>query len=231
MLSPLFAFRALRSFKIDLIDTVAVDDAIGGPMPVICRDDLEMIPQVWRDIEELEIQWLRSGTETDTRIDEDGETWESEAPTLVDVALLASRCEKLVSLGMWFNALDWFDDDPKMDSIEEVEVEDLEMSYKYQETYTNSPGTSPHAAAISAHLDHSDEGPLSSTLRGLWVGLSPVSSAASRRVSKFVHSRFPHVAGFAWPTWHADEWSLVNDTFFAMYPREKFDLTWLYSRV
>ncbi|KAG0707347.1 hypothetical protein DFH29DRAFT_25092 [Suillus ampliporus] len=231
MLSPLFALRALRSFKIDLIDTAAVGDAIGGPMPVLSRYDLEIIPQAWKDIEELEIQWLRSGTETDTRIDDDGETWESEAPTLADVALLASRCEKLVSLGIWFNAQDWFDDDPEMDSNGEVEVEDLEILY-------DSPGSSPHVAAVSAHLDHSDEGPSSSVLRGLWVGLSPVSSAASRRVSRFVHSRFPYVAGFAWdlrtmynPTWETDEWNLVCETFCAMYPRDGFDMSWLYSRM
>lgn len=233
MISPLFALRGLRSLKIDVMDTVAAGHAIGGPMPALCKDDLEIIPQAWKDIEELELQWLRSGKETDARIDDDGETWESEGPTLADVALLASRCEKLFSLGIWFNAQDWFDDDSEMDSDGEIVAEDLATLYENQERRTNTHGASSHAAAISAHLDHSNEGPSSSALRQLWVGLSPVSSTASRRVSSFAHSRFPHVAGFGWDYlraistlggggWETQEWNLVNDTFFAMYPRQMF---------
>ncbi|KAG1765345.1 hypothetical protein EDD22DRAFT_408875 [Suillus occidentalis] len=106
MISPLFALHGLRSFKINVMDTVAAGHAIGGLMPALCKDDLEIIPKAWKDIEELELQWLRSGTETDTYIDDDGETWESEGPTLAEVALLASRCEKLFSPGIWFNAQD-----------------------------------------------------------------------------------------------------------------------------
>ncbi|KAG1742810.1 hypothetical protein EDB19DRAFT_596817 [Suillus lakei] len=233
MISPLFALHALRSFKIDVTDMVAAGDAIGGLMPALCRDDLETIPQAWKDIEELELQWLRSGTETDTHIDDDGETWESEGPTLAEVALLASRCEKLFSLGMWFNAQDWFDNDPKMGSNRGVEAEDLTTLYENQERRTSIQGASSHAAAISAHLDHSNEGPSSRALRELWVGLSLVSSAASQRVSSFAHSRFPHVAGFGWDYpraisalggWETQEWNLVNETFFAMYPRESFKI-------
>lgn len=62
MISPLFALHDLRSFKIDVTDTVAADRAIGGRLPALCRDDLETIPQAWKDIEELGLQWLRSGT-------------------------------------------------------------------------------------------------------------------------------------------------------------------------
>ncbi|KAG2036065.1 hypothetical protein BDR03DRAFT_1011988 [Suillus americanus] len=230
MISPLFALHDLRSFKIDVVDTVAAGHAIGGLMPALCRDDLETIPQAWKDIEELELQWLRSGTEKDAHIDDDGEIWESEGPTLAEVALLASRCEKLFSLGIWFNAQDWFDDDLKMDSDGGVEAEHLATLYENQDRRTNTQGASFHAAAISAHLDHSNEGPSSSAPRELWVGLSLVSSAASRRVSSFAYSRFPHVAGFGWDYlraisalggWETQEWSLVNDTFFAMYPRQR----------
>ncbi|KAG2145997.1 uncharacterized protein EDB93DRAFT_1328976 [Suillus bovinus] len=231
MISPLFTLHALHNFKIDVMDTVAAGHAIGGLMPALCRDDLETIPQAWKDIEELELHWLRSGTETDTRIDDDGETWESEGPTLAEVALLASRCEKLSSLGIWFNAQDWFDDDPKMDSNGEVvEAEDLITSYENQERRVNTQ-VSSRAAATSRHLDHSNEGPSSSTLRQLWVGLSLVSVAASWRVSSFAHNRFPHVAGFGWDYaralstlggWETQKWKLVNDTFFAMYPRQRF---------
>lgn len=240
MISPLFALHALRSFKIDVMDTVAADRAIGGRLPALCRDDLETIPQAWKDIEELELQWLRSGTETDTRVDDDGETWESEGPTLAEVALLASRCEKLSSLGMWFNAQDWFDDDPKMDSSREgVEAEDLGTLYENQERRTNTQGVLSHTAATSAHLDHSNEGPSSSTLRELWVGLSLVSVAASQRVSSFAHSRFPHVAWFGWDYsraistlggWETQEWSLVNDTFVTMYPRKRFRKQFIHQR-
>ncbi|KAG1858152.1 hypothetical protein F4604DRAFT_1795202 [Suillus subluteus] len=159
MISPLFALHDLRSFKIDVVDTVTAGHAIGGLMPALCRDDLETIPQAWKDIEELELQWLRSGTEKDARIDDNGEIWESEGPTLAEVALLASRCEKLFSLGIWFNAQDWFDDDLKMDSNGEVEAEDLAMLYENQERRTNTQGASSHTAAISARLDHSNEGP------------------------------------------------------------------------
>ncbi|KIK32787.1 hypothetical protein CY34DRAFT_18795 [Suillus luteus UH-Slu-Lm8-n1] len=211
MISPLFALRGLRSLKIDVMDTVAAGHAIGGPMPALCKDDLEIIPQAWKDIEELELQWLRSGKEIDTRIDDEGETWESEGPTLADVALLASRCEKLFSLGIWFNAQDWFDDDLEMDSDGEIVAEDLAMLDENQERRT-AHGAS-HAAAISAHLDHLNEGPSSSALRQLWVGLSPVST------------------GFGWDYlqvtstlggWETQEWNLVNNTFFAMYPRQMF---------
>jgi hypothetical protein len=232
MISPLFALHGLRSFKIDVMDTVAAGHAIGGLMPALCKDDLETIPQAWEDIEELELQWLRSGTETITRIDDNGETWESEGPTLAEVALLASRCEKLFSLGIWFNAQDWFDDDSKMDFNGEIEADGLAMFYENQERHTNTHDASSHTAAINAHLDHSNEGPSSITLRQLWVGLSLVSSTASRRVSSFAHSRFPHVAGFGWDYlraistfdggWEMQEWNLVNDTFFAMYPRKRF---------
>ncbi|KAG1862490.1 hypothetical protein DFJ58DRAFT_912513 [Suillus subalutaceus] len=161
MISPLFALHDLRSFKIDVMNTVAAGHAIGGLMPALCRDDLETIPQAWKNIEELELQWLRSGTEKDARIDDNGEIWESEEPTLAEVALLASRCEKLFSLGIWFNAQDWFDDDLTMDSNGEVEAEDLAMLYEKQERRTNTQGASSHAAAISAHLDHSNGGPSS----------------------------------------------------------------------
>lgn len=188
MISPLFTLHGLHSFKIDVMDTVAAGHAIGGLMPALCKDDLEIIPQAWKDIEELELQWLRSGTETDTRIDDDGEAWVSEGPTLAEVALLASRCEKLFSLEIWFNAQDWFDDDSEMDSNGEIEVEDLATLYENQERCTNTHGASSHAAAISAHLDHSNDGPSSSALRQLWVGLSLVSSTASQHVSSFAHS-------------------------------------------
>ncbi|KAG1839273.1 hypothetical protein C8R48DRAFT_679873 [Suillus tomentosus] len=204
------------------MDTVAADRAIGGWLPALCRDDLETIPQAWKDIEELELQWLRSGTETDTRVDDDGKTWESEGPTLAEVALLASRCEKLSSLGMWFNAQDWFDDDLKMDSSrEEVEAEDLGTLYENQERRTN---TQAHIWIIRTKDRHLVR------LRELWVGLSLVSVAASQRVSSFAHSRFPHVAWFGWDYsraisaldgWETQEWSLVNDTFVTMYPRKR----------
>ncbi|KAG1808247.1 uncharacterized protein BJ212DRAFT_1303121 [Suillus subaureus] len=162
MISPLFALHALHSFKINVMDTVVAGHAIGGLMSAFCRDDLETIPQAWNDIKELELQWLRSGTEKDTHIDDDSEIWESEGPTLAKVVLLASRCEKLFSLGIWFNAQDWFGDDLNMDSNGEVESEDLATLYENQERRTNTQGASSHTAAISAHLDHSNEG-LSST--------------------------------------------------------------------
>ncbi|KAG2059153.1 hypothetical protein BDR06DRAFT_968139 [Suillus hirtellus] len=56
------------NFKINVTDMVAADHAIGRWLPVLCRDDLETIPQAWKDIEELGLQWLRSGTETDTHV-------------------------------------------------------------------------------------------------------------------------------------------------------------------